>query len=152
MVYGKCPFESKSIAKLIKLLDEEDLIFPESPKISLTLRDLLKKMLVKDHNGRMDWPDIFEYLITETGEILPPKGRSVINEFQLRSSMKPMGNYGTSLMGSTSFTTSPVGSSNNLNQSQNISINQNGTSPKINKGYESTFDERSMLKKSPSKI
>lgn len=59
MVYGKCPFESKSIAKLIKLLDEEDLIFPETPKISLTLRDLLKKMLVKDHNGRMDWPDIF---------------------------------------------------------------------------------------------
>lgn len=66
--------------------------------------------------------------------------------------MKPMGNYGTSLMGSTSFTTSPVGSSNNLNQSQNISMNQNGTSPKINKGYETTFDERSMLKKSPSKI
>lgn len=28
MVFGKCPFESKSIAKLIKLLDEEDLVFP----------------------------------------------------------------------------------------------------------------------------
>ncbi len=56
MLFGKCPFESKSIAKLIKLLDEEELIFPENPKISLTIRDLLKRMLVKDHTGRIDWP------------------------------------------------------------------------------------------------
>jgi serine/threonine-protein kinase ULK/ATG1 len=64
MISGKCPFESKSIAKLIKLLDEEELIFPESPKISTTIRDLLKRMLVKDHTARIDWPDIFEYVIT----------------------------------------------------------------------------------------
>jgi serine/threonine-protein kinase ULK/ATG1 len=64
MIFGKCPFESKSIAKLIKLLDEEELIFPESPKISTTIRDLLKRMLVKDHTARIDWPDIFEYVIT----------------------------------------------------------------------------------------
>lgn len=63
-----------------------------------------------------------------------------------------MGSFGTNLMGSTSFNTSPIGSSNNLNQSQNINSNQNGISPKINKGYESTFDDKSMLKKSPSKI
>jgi hypothetical protein len=49
---------------LIKLLDEEELIFPENPKISTTLRDLLKRMLVKDHTSRIDWPDIFEYVIT----------------------------------------------------------------------------------------
>ena len=56
-------------------------------------------------------------------------------------------------MGSTSFNTSPIGSSNNLNQSQNISNNnQNDISPKISKGYESAFEEKSMLKKSPSKI
>jgi serine/threonine-protein kinase ULK/ATG1 len=64
MIFGKCPFESKSIAKLIKLLDEEELIFPESPKISTTIRDLSKRMLVKDHTARIDWPDIFEYVIT----------------------------------------------------------------------------------------
>lgn len=64
MIFGKCPFESKSIAKLIKLLDEEDLILPETPKISITIKDLLKRMLVKDHNSRIDWPDIFEYVIT----------------------------------------------------------------------------------------
>ena len=110
-------------------------------------------MLVKDHISRMDWPDIFEYTFTEAGDIFPPKGKTVLNEFQLRSSMKPMGSFGTNLMGSTSFNTSPIGSSNNLNQSQNISNNnQNDISPKISKGYESTFEEKSMLKKSPSKI
>ena len=153
MLFGKCPFESKSIAKLIKLLDEEELIFPETPKISTTIKDLLKRMLVKDHTARIDWPEIFEYVITENGEILPPKGRTVLNEFQLRSSMKPLGSYGTNLMGSTSFNNSPITSSHNLNQSQNINNSQNNISPKINKGgYESTFDDKSMLKKSPSKI
>lgn len=38
MLYGKCPFESKSIAKLIKQLDEQDLVIPEAPKISMALR------------------------------------------------------------------------------------------------------------------
>jgi hypothetical protein len=71
--------------------------------------------------------------------MLPPKGRTVLNEFQLRSSMKPLGNYGTNLMGSTNFNTSPITSSNNLNQSQNINNSQNNISPKLNKGYESTF-------------
>ena len=95
MLFGKCPFESKSIAKLIKLLDEEELIFPETPKISATIKELLKRMLFKDHTARIDWPEIFEYVITESGEILPPKGRTVLNEFQLRSSMRPLGSYGT---------------------------------------------------------
>ncbi len=79
MLFGKCPFESKSIAKLIKLLDEEELIFPETPKISATIKELLKRMLFKDHTARIDWPEIFEYVITESGEILPPKGRTVLN-------------------------------------------------------------------------
>lgn len=55
MIYGRCPFESKSIAKLIKLLDEENLSIPEQPKISPNLEKLLKRMLVKDFNTRIDW-------------------------------------------------------------------------------------------------
>lgn len=34
MIYGRCPFESKSIAKLINMLNEEDIKIPETPKIS----------------------------------------------------------------------------------------------------------------------
>ena len=58
-------------------------------------------------------------------------------------------------MGSTNFSnSSPITSSHNLNQSQNINnSSQNSISPKMNKGiYEATYDDKSMLKKSPSKI
>lgn len=34
MLFGKCPYESKSIALLIKLLEKQDLEFPSEPKIS----------------------------------------------------------------------------------------------------------------------
>lgn len=37
MLFGKCPFESKSIAKLIKMLEDEDVVIPDYPKISPTL-------------------------------------------------------------------------------------------------------------------
>jgi serine/threonine-protein kinase ULK/ATG1 len=64
MVFGKCPFESKSIAKLIKMLEDEDVVIPEYPKISPTLEKLLKRILVKDYNNRIDWKEMFEYTIT----------------------------------------------------------------------------------------
>lgn len=37
MLFGVCPFESKSIAKLIKMLEDQDVTIPEFPKISVTL-------------------------------------------------------------------------------------------------------------------
>ena len=46
MVFGKCPFESKSIAKLIKMLEDEDVSIPDYPKISSTLEKLLKRRSV----------------------------------------------------------------------------------------------------------
>lgn len=55
MVFGKCPFESKSIAKLIKMLEDEDVHIPEYPKISSTLEKMLRRILVKDYNHRIDW-------------------------------------------------------------------------------------------------
>lgn len=67
MLFGKCPFESKSIAKLIKMLEDEDVVVPDYPKISPTLEKLLRKMLVKDFTNRIEWKEIFEYTITEGG-------------------------------------------------------------------------------------
>ncbi len=59
MLYGKCPFESKSIAKLIKMLEDEDVTIPDNPKISPTLEKLLRRILVKDYNNRIDWKEFF---------------------------------------------------------------------------------------------
>jgi serine/threonine-protein kinase ULK/ATG1 len=37
MLFGKCPFESKSIAKLIQMLEKEEVNLPKYPEISPTL-------------------------------------------------------------------------------------------------------------------
>lgn len=85
--------------------------------------------------------------------MLPPKGRKILNEFQLRSSMKPLMSFAPNLMGSKNFNNSPIKSSHNLNQSQNINNSQKNISPKLNKGgFESTYEDKIMLRKSPSKM
>lgn len=68
MLFGKCPFESKSIAMLIKQLEVQNLYIPENPRISSVTQDFLRRVLVKDHNQRISWDDIFNtYHITSDG-------------------------------------------------------------------------------------
>ena len=95
MVFGKCPFESKSIAKLIKMLEDEDVVIPDYPKISPTLEKLLKRILVKDYNNRIDWKEMFEYTITEAGEIYAPGVNPNSNpQFGLRQSIRNSSGFG----------------------------------------------------------
>lgn len=89
MIYGKCPFESKSIAKLIQMLEDEEVIIPEYPKISPALEKLLKKILIKDFTNRIEWKEIFEYTITENGDIFPPGVTpTTTTTFGLRASIR----------------------------------------------------------------
>jgi serine/threonine protein kinase len=56
MLFGFCPFESNSIAKLISVLEDSDLKIPlEVNNISIPTQNLLKKLLVKDQFKRIDW-------------------------------------------------------------------------------------------------
>lgn len=56
MLYGFCPFEERSIARLINLLDKEEVSFNQQiNKISPGFEELLKKMLIKDHFKRIGW-------------------------------------------------------------------------------------------------
>lgn len=61
MLYGFCPFEERSIARLINLIDEGTVTFPSSVKISKNTEDLIKRMLVKDQFKRIQWRELFEY-------------------------------------------------------------------------------------------
>ena len=97
--------------------------------------------------------DIFEYVITEGGDIYPAKSQAPqLNQFQLRSSIKSSSNFG---MGGMSTNTNSIytnstlsSSSNSLNQSQNVNQNlspnsqnqPNVGSPKINKSYEINYE------------
>lgn len=55
MLYGYCPFEEKTIARLISAIDESTVTFSSSVKISKKTEDLLRRMLVKDHFKRISW-------------------------------------------------------------------------------------------------
>ena len=68
MVFGVCPFQSQHIGKLIQILELEDVKYPKA--IPHALETLLKRMLVKDPSKRIDWVDLFEFKITENGELV----------------------------------------------------------------------------------
>ncbi len=130
MLFGKCPFESKSIAKLIKMLEDEDVVIPDYPKISPTLEKLLRRILVKDHNNRIDWKEFFEYTITESGEIYAPgvTPGSTVGIGGLRASIRNSSGFGQGL----GF--NPMSNSGSTNTSLNDSMKGSPMmSPKVTK-------------------
>lgn len=68
MAFGFCPYEESSIAKLINVLDNQELVINhEINPISQQLEALLKKCLVKDHFKRITWDELLNF------PIRPPK-------------------------------------------------------------------------------
>ena len=67
MLVGECPFQSNSIAKLIQILDSQDLQIPKT--VHSSLEKLIRRMLVKDQFRRIDWVDLFEYKLPEAGDL-----------------------------------------------------------------------------------
>jgi serine/threonine-protein kinase ULK/ATG1 len=54
-LYGFCPYEDRSIGKLIKLIDNKDLYFPPVPKISRELSESIRHMLTINPSKRISW-------------------------------------------------------------------------------------------------
>ena len=65
MLFGKCPYEGRSIANLINLIDDSPLIFHESHPISDTMKNLLREMLSKDPRRRIEWEKLYD-IVMET--------------------------------------------------------------------------------------
>lgn len=63
MLYGVCPFESSSIAKLIQVLDKEELRFPRQTTGNVEM--LLGRMLTKEPGERMEWAELFQVRVGE---------------------------------------------------------------------------------------
>jgi serine/threonine protein kinase len=60
MLYGFCPFEERTIARLINLIEESHSItFPPEIQISKKTEELIRKMLVKDQFKRISWEELF---------------------------------------------------------------------------------------------
>ena len=67
MLFGHCPFQSNSIAKLIEVLNTKELDFPG--QISNFLKELIQRMLTKDPNKRIGWMELFQIKISNEGFI-----------------------------------------------------------------------------------
>lgn len=62
MLFGFCPFEERTIARLISLIEESSTIsFPSDIKISKKVEELIRKMLIKDQFKRISWDELFDY-------------------------------------------------------------------------------------------
>ena len=73
MLYGFCPFESTTIPKLIEVLKETELEFPNKEQVSEDTKRLLKKLLTKDPTKRIEWMELLKINITNEGRLLGNK-------------------------------------------------------------------------------
>lgn len=64
MLFGVCPYQSKSIAMLISTINTNDIQLPlEINNISEKTQILLKKLLTKDYFRRISWIELFCFKI-----------------------------------------------------------------------------------------
>ena len=61
MLYGVCPYEERTLVKLITAINEDQIQFHEQTNpISNNTKELLLRMLTKDPNQRISWKELFE--------------------------------------------------------------------------------------------
>lgn len=58
MVYGRAPFLAKSVFEIYDCICTQKLRFPDQPKVSRKLKDLIKKMLTKEPKNRATLQDV----------------------------------------------------------------------------------------------
>lgn len=57
-VYGHVPFHDENIVALYSKIRHQAVEFPTKPEISEPLKELIKKMLIKDPTSRITLPNI----------------------------------------------------------------------------------------------
>lgn len=103
MLYGFCPFESNNIGKLIMIIEEEDIVIPNSPRISPEVVKLLRRMITKNPAYRSEWSEIFAYEV-KNGELM----RASLRDKTPKSNLKR------------SFTQSETTNATEMSLSQNL--------------------------------
>jgi serine/threonine protein kinase len=66
ILFGYCPFEEKTIARLINLLDESHIkIDRKVNNISVETENLLHRMLEKNYEKRISWDELFKRFLKD---------------------------------------------------------------------------------------
>lgn len=72
-VYGQVPFYDTNIIGLYSKIRHDSVRFPDEPQVPESLKDLIRKMLVKDPNHRITLPEIKDHpWVTKNGQCLLP--------------------------------------------------------------------------------
>ena len=61
MLYGLCPYEESTIPKLVSLIDNTLLRFPNDVPVSDNVKTLIKKMLTIKYRERMTPQELIKY-------------------------------------------------------------------------------------------
>ena len=71
MLFGVCPYNSKSIAALISHINTKEItMLLDINPVSERTQELLKKLLTKDYFRRISWIELFAYKIDEAGNFI----------------------------------------------------------------------------------
>jgi len=103
-VYGKCPFIDDYILALHRKIKNEAVVFPEEPKVSEELKDLILKMLDKNPETRIGVPDIkLHPWVTKSGkEPLPSEEEHCsvveVTEEEVKNSVKLIPSWTTVIL------------------------------------------------------
>jgi serine/threonine protein kinase len=70
-LFGFCPYEDRTIARLINQIDHKPLAIPKHiNKISKNTEDLMRKMLVVDPRKRIEWTELLQAQIYEPSPVV----------------------------------------------------------------------------------
>uniref|UniRef100_G3TU75 Calcium/calmodulin dependent protein kinase kinase 1 n=1 Tax=Loxodonta africana TaxID=9785 RepID=G3TU75_LOXAF len=103
-VYGKCPFIDDYILALHRKIKNEAVVFPEEPKVSEELKDLILKMLDKNPETRIGVSDIkLHPWVTKNGEELLPSEEQhcsvvEVTEEEVKNSVKLIPSWTTVIL------------------------------------------------------
>lgn len=68
LLFGKPPYTAKNIVELLQKIQKTPFALPPNAKISPVLEDALRRMLVFNPEGRIDWDELFSHRITKVTE------------------------------------------------------------------------------------
>lgn len=90
MVFGRAPFLAKSVFEIYDAICTQKLDFPEHPKISKKLKDLLKRMLTKEPGKRASLVDVARHPWFVERVVQPsPLAKVRIDQSDVQSAIRP---------------------------------------------------------------
>ena len=125
MLYGYCPFESNSIPKLIEVLKETELDFPHDVPVSNETKKLLRRILTKDPQKRVEWMELFQMKISSDGRLMVDDAASKLSlnnnqDIDIMKGVREVSDISDELSSSSSSSRGSLQGYNNFTSPRNV--------------------------------